>query len=150
MGKLIHTCIKGELLSDLLLKSRQPCRVFNYQVRIRPVFIQEDTITPVKIVEKRQGGKTVQAPNEQAQYEKQINKLREALRRSRDLRSGALKEKELREQELDKLRQKAAEYGITPEELGARIASLKEELDRLLSEADRLIPWELLEKEQPR
>jgi len=88
-----------------------------------------------------------QAPNEQAQYEKQINQLKEALRRSRDLRSRALSQKEMLEQQREKLCQKAAEYGVRPEELGDRIASLKEELDRLLVEAREMIPWDLL-KEQ--
>ncbi len=89
----------------------------------------------------------VQAPKEQAQYDNQINRLKEALRRSRDLRSRALSQKELLEQQREKLYQKAAEYGVKPEELEQKIAALKEEMDRLLGEANGLIPWELL-KEQ--
>jgi chromosome segregation ATPase len=89
----------------------------------------------------------VQAPKEQAQYDKQINDLKVALRRSRDLRSRALSQKELLEQQREKLYAKAAEYGVKPEELEQKIAALKEEMDRLLAEAKGLIPWELL-KEQ--
>jgi len=89
----------------------------------------------------------VQAPKEQAQYDKQIGNLKEALRRSRDLRSRALSQKELLEQQREKLYQKAAEFGVKPEELEQKIAALKEEMDRLLAEAKGLIPWELL-KEQ--
>lgn len=92
----------------------------------------------------------MQGQKEQAQYEKQINHLKEALRKARDLRSRALSQKELLEQQRDKLYQKAAEYGVKPEELGDRIAALKGEMDRLLDEANRLIPWDLLEKEPPR
>ena len=65
---------------------------------------------------------------EQTQYEKQINYLKDALRRSRDLRERALSQKELNDQ----------------------IASLKEEMDRLLKETKELIPWDLLEKERSR
>ena len=89
----------------------------------------------------------VQAPKEQAQYDKQINHLKDALRRSRDLRSRALSQKELLEQQRGKLYQNAAEFGVKPEELEQKIAALKEEMDRLLAEANGLIPWELL-KEQ--
>jgi chromosome segregation ATPase len=89
----------------------------------------------------------VQTPKEQAQYDKQINHLKDALRRSRDLRSRALSQKELLEQQREKLCQKAAEYGVKPEDLEQKIAALKEEMDRLLAEANGLIPWELL-KEQ--
>jgi uncharacterized small protein (DUF1192 family) len=92
----------------------------------------------------------VQTTKEQPQYERQIERLKEALRKSRDLRSRALSQKELLEQQREKLYQKAAEYGVKPEELGARIATLKEEIDRLLQEAQQLIPWELLEKERSR
>ncbi len=92
----------------------------------------------------------MEAPKEQAQYDKQISHLKEALRRSRDLRSRALSQKELLEQQREKLCQKAAEYGVKPEELGQKITALKEEIDRLLAEADRLIPWDLLDKEQSR
>lgn len=63
---------------------------------------------------------------EQAQYEKQINYLKDALRRSRDLRERALSQKELLEQQRQKLYQKAEEYGVKPEELNEQIASLKE------------------------
>ncbi len=92
----------------------------------------------------------VQGQKEQAHYEKQINYLKEALRRSRDLRSRALSQKELLEQQRAKLYQKAAEYGVKPEELGDKINALKAEMERLLAEANRLIPWDLLEKEQSR
>jgi len=92
----------------------------------------------------------VQGQKEQVHYEKQINYLKEALRRSRDLRSRALSQKELLEQQRAKLYQKAAEYGVKPEDLGDRINALKAEMDRLLAEANRLIPWDLLEKEQSR
>jgi len=87
---------------------------------------------------------------EQPQYDKQISNLKEALRRSRDLRSRALSQKELLEAQREKLYERVAEYGVKPEELGAKIASLKEEMDRLLAEAQRLIPWELFEKEHSR
>jgi chromosome segregation ATPase len=91
----------------------------------------------------------VQAPKEQAQYDKQINHLQEALRRSRDLRSRALSQKELLEQQREKLYQKAAEFGVKPEELEQKIAALKEEMDRLLAEANGLIPWDLLKEQGP-
>lgn len=89
-------------------------------------------------------------PNEQDQYEKQIGRLKEALRRSQDLRSRALSQKEFLEQQRSRLCQKAAEHGVKPEELGERITALKEEMDRLLAEANGLVPWDLLKKEQPR
>lgn len=92
----------------------------------------------------------MQGQNDQANYERQISRLKEALRKSRDLRSRALSQKELLEQQRQKLYQKAAEFGVKPEELGERINALKEEMDRLLAEAGRLIPWDLLEKEQSR
>ena|GEM_PF-916746 len=98
------------------------------------------------LITKKSGGMMVQAPKEQAQYDKQINHLKEALRRSRDLRSRALSQKELLEQQREKLYQKAAEYGVKPEELEQKIAALKEEMDRLLAEANGLIPWELLKE----
>lgn len=88
-------------------------------------------------------------PNEDDQYEKQIGRLKEALRRSRDLRSRALSQKEILEQQRSKLYQKTAEYGVKPEELSEKIAALKEEMDRLLAEANGLVPWDLLRKEQP-
>ncbi len=90
----------------------------------------------------------MQGTREQAPYEEQINHLKKALRRSRDLRSRALSQKELLEQQREKLYQKAAEYGVKPEELGDKIAALKEEMDRLLEEARQLVPWDLLEKER--
>jgi hypothetical protein len=54
---------------------------------------------------------------EQIQYEKQINYLKDALRRSRDLRERALSQKELLEQQREKLYQKAAEHGVKPNSL---------------------------------
>ena len=63
---------------------------------------------------------------EQIQYEKQINYLKDALRRSRDLRERALSQKELLEQQREKLYQKAAvKHGVKPEE-SDKISSLKE------------------------
>lgn len=85
-----------------------------------------------------------------ARYEKQVNQLKEALRRVRDLRSRALSQKELLEQQREKLYQKAAEYGVLPEELPERIAALQKELEQLLNEAKALVPWELLEREGAR
>ncbi|MDH7578810.1 MAG: hypothetical protein QHH75_13575 [Bacillota bacterium] len=90
----------------------------------------------------------MQRPGEQAQYEKQVNHLKEALRRCRDLRSRALSQKELLEKQREKLYQKAAEYGVKPEELGEKITALKEELNRLLEDARQMVPWDLLEKER--
>ncbi len=90
----------------------------------------------------------MQEQREQVLYEKQVNHLKEALRRSRDLRSRALSQKELLEKQREKLYQKAAEYGVKPEELGEKIAALKGELNRLLEEARKLVPWDLLEKER--
>ncbi|NPV29545.1 MAG: hypothetical protein HPY58_07800 [Firmicutes bacterium] len=90
----------------------------------------------------------MQEQKEQVLYEKQVNHLKEALRRSRDLRSRALSQKELLEKQREKLYQKAAEYGVKPEELGEKIAALKGELNRLLEEARKLVPWDLLEKER--
>ncbi|HHY39791.1 MAG TPA: hypothetical protein GX502_00905 [Syntrophaceticus sp.] len=87
---------------------------------------------------------------EQALYEEQISRLKEALNNSRVLRERALSKKELLEQQREKLYQKAAEYGVKPEELEDKIASLKLEMDQLLKEANKLIPWELLEKERSR
>jgi len=57
---------------------------------------------------------------EQVLYEKQINQMKEALRRTRDLRERALSQKELLEQQRERLYQKAAEYGVKPEELGEK------------------------------
>ncbi len=88
--------------------------------------------------------------SDQANYEKQISRLKEALRKTRDLRARALSQKELLEQQRQKLYQKAAEYGVKPEELGERIEALRAEMDRLLAEVNRLIPWDLLEREQSR
>lgn len=87
---------------------------------------------------------------EDVHYEKQINYLKDALRRSRDLRERALSQKELLEQQRDKLYQKAAEYGVQPEELEGKITALKKEMDRLLEEAQQMIPWELLKGERSR
>lgn len=89
-------------------------------------------------------------PKEQTQYEKQINYLKEALRRSRDLRERALSQKELLEQQREKLYQKAAGYGVKPEELKDKITALKQEMDQLIEETGKLIPWDLLEKERSR
>lgn len=82
----------------------------------------------------------------QIRYEKEVNHLKNALRKARDLRSGALSQKELLEQQREKLYQKAVEYGVKPEELGTKIELLKKEIERLLAEAQKLIPWDLLEK----
>lgn len=92
----------------------------------------------------------VPVSREDVQYEKQINYLKDALRRSRDLRERALSQKELLEQQRDKLYQKAAEYGVKPEELDGKIAALREEMDRLLEDVHKMIPWDLLEGERSR
>lgn len=85
---------------------------------------------------------------EHLDYEKQVNTLKEALRKARDLRSRALTQKEFLEQQQEKLCQKAQEYGVKPEELTEKITELKKELDGLLAKAHELIPWELLKKEK--
>ncbi len=69
---------------------------------------------------------------------------------SRDLRERALSQKELLEQQREKLYQKAAGYGVKPEELKDKITALKQEMDQLIEETGKLIPWDLLEKERSR
>lgn len=79
-----------------------------------------------------------------ADLEQKIQILRRGLQKARDLRNKALTQKEILEEQREKILAKIAEFGIKPEELDSKIAELKQEMESLIKEVHELIPWELI------
>lgn len=79
-----------------------------------------------------------------ADLEQKIQVLRRGLQKARDLRNKALTQKEILEEQREKILAKIAEFGIKPEELDSKIAELKQEMESLIKEVHELIPWDLI------
>lgn len=75
-------------------------------------------------------------------YEEKIKRLDRALKKARDARTTALTSKQMLERDLMDLEKRCQELGVKPDELEDRIREIKEEMDRLLKEAEALIPPE--------
>jgi chromosome segregation ATPase len=79
-------------------------------------------------------------------YEQQINQLKKGLDQAKEMRSKATASLEYYRKEEERILAELQELGVQPENLEQEIARLKEEIERLLADANRIMPWELLKK----
>lgn len=82
-------------------------------------------------------------------YEEQLNRLKRGLQQAQRLRADAETKHSFYLEQREKILQRIRELGVEPEDLDQEINRLQGEMDRLLQEAEDLIPWGLL-KEQKR
>lgn len=82
-------------------------------------------------------------------FETQLQTLKEAAQKARDYRNKALSQKELYEQQLQKLNQKLLDLGVEPANLDNTIASLEQEIEENIKKAKEMIPWRLLGLPEP-
>lgn len=81
-----------------------------------------------------------------ADYEKELNKLKENLERAKTLKYKAEVRLEQLTQEQEKIITKLKELGVDPEDLDIEIKKLENEINSLLKEANQLLPKDILEK----
>ncbi|HHW92086.1 MAG TPA: hypothetical protein GX735_05280 [Firmicutes bacterium] len=80
-------------------------------------------------------------------YEEQLNRLKRGLQQAQRLRADAETKRNFYLEQREKIILRIRELGVEPEELEQEIKRLQGEMEKLLREAEALIPWELLEKE---
>ncbi|MGI6143323.1 MAG: hypothetical protein ACOYEK_05630 [bacterium] len=80
-------------------------------------------------------------------YEEQLNRLKRGLQQAQRLRTDAETKRNFYLEQREKIILRIRELGVEPEELEQEIKRLQGEMEKLLREAEALIPWELLEKE---
>ena len=74
----------------------------------------------------------------------QLNKLKTAIEKGKELRTRALSRKEILEQQEKELLEDIRKLGVDPERLEEEIAKLQAEKERLLKEIESLIPYDLI------
>jgi septal ring factor EnvC (AmiA/AmiB activator) len=79
-------------------------------------------------------------------FEKALGRLREGIERAKRLREQAAARKEVLEQQLREIEAEIRAHGVEPERLEEEIARLEAEARQALAEAEKLIPWELLQQ----
>ena len=81
-------------------------------------------------------------------YEEELSRLKQGLQQAQRLKADAETKKSFYIEQQEKIIQRIRELGVEPEQLEKEITSLKQEIERLLQEANGLIPWELLNKQR--
>lgn len=76
--------------------------------------------------------------------QEQLNKLKTAIEKGKELRTRALSRKEILEQQEKELLEDIRKLGVDPERLDEEIAKLQAEKERLLKEIESLIPYDLI------
>ncbi|HJV45317.1 MAG TPA: hypothetical protein VJ824_06285 [Bacillota bacterium] len=74
----------------------------------------------------------------------QLNRLKTAIEKGKELRTRAQSRKEILEQQEKELLEEIGKLGVDPNRLEEEIERLQIEKDRLLKEIESLIPFELL------
>lgn len=76
--------------------------------------------------------------------QEQLNKLKTAIEKGKELRTRALSRKEILEQQEKELLEEIRKLGVDPDRLEDEIAKLQAEKERLLKEIESLIPYDLI------
>jgi len=79
-------------------------------------------------------------------FEKELGRLKEGIEKARRLREQAAARKEVLEQQLREIEAEIRAQGVEPERLDEEIARLEAEARQALAEAEKLIPWELIQR----
>ncbi len=81
-----------------------------------------------------------------ADYEKELNNLKQNLEKAKTLKYKAEVRLEQLTQEQDKIIKKLNELGVNPEDLDEEIKKLENEINSLFKDANQLLPRDILEK----
>ncbi|WP_134699134.1 hypothetical protein [Ammoniphilus sp. YIM 78166] len=76
--------------------------------------------------------------------QEQLNKLKIAIEKGKELRTRALSRKEILEQQEKELLEEIRKLGVDPDRLEEEITKLQAEKERLLKEIESLIPYDLI------
>lgn len=76
--------------------------------------------------------------------QEQLNKLKTAIEKGKELRTRALSRKEILEQQEKELLEEIRKLGVDPDHIDEEIVKLQAEKDKLLKEIESLIPFDLL------
>ncbi len=76
--------------------------------------------------------------------QEQLNTLKTAIEKGKELRTRALSRKEILEQQEKELLEEIRKLGVDPERMEEEIAKLQKEKDQLLKEIESLIPFDLI------
>lgn len=76
--------------------------------------------------------------------QEQLNKLKTAIEKGKELRTRALSRKEILEQQEKELLEEIRKLGVDPDRMEEEIGKLQKEKDKLLKEIESLIPFDLL------
>ncbi|RXT08095.1 hypothetical protein [Ammoniphilus sp. CFH 90114] len=76
--------------------------------------------------------------------QEQLNKLKIAIEKGKELRTRALSRKEILEQQEKELLEEIRKMGVDPDRMEEEIAKLEAEKERLLKEIEGLIPFDLI------
>lgn len=76
--------------------------------------------------------------------QEQLNKLKTAIEKGKELRTRALSRKEILEQQEKELLEEIRKLGVDPDRIEEEIQKLQAEKDKLLKEIESLIPFDLL------
>ncbi|MEW6171820.1 MAG: hypothetical protein AB1510_01955 [Bacillota bacterium] len=78
-------------------------------------------------------------------FEKDISRLKEGIEKAKRLREQAIARKEVLEQQLKEIEAEVRALGVEPDRLEEEITRLETEARLSLEEAEKLIPWELIQ-----
>jgi len=81
-----------------------------------------------------------------ADYEKELNNLKQNLERAKTLKYKAEVRLEQLTQEKEKIIKELKELGVNPEDLDMEIEKLENEINNLFKDANELLPRDILEK----
>lgn len=76
--------------------------------------------------------------------QEQLNTLKTAIEKGKELRTRALSRKEILEQQEKELLEEIRKLGVDPDRMEEEIAKLQKEKDQLLKEIESLIPFDLI------
>ncbi|MEW6573805.1 MAG: hypothetical protein AB1374_09270 [Bacillota bacterium] len=79
-------------------------------------------------------------------FEKELSRLKEGIEKAKRLREKAAGQKEVLEQRLQEIEAKIRAQGVEPERLEEEIARLEAEARQAIAEAEKLIPWDLIQR----
>jgi len=81
---------------------------------------------------------------EKESYDSRIKKLENALKQASRDRAQALARYDVLQKDLEQIHKRIADLGCQPEELDARIKEIRNEMDSLIKEVEKLIPEQYL------
>ncbi len=80
-------------------------------------------------------------------YEKELKELKESMEKAKNLKYRAEARMEQLKKQEDEIILELDKLGVKPEALDEEIAKLKNEIESLLTEANQLLPKDLLDKQ---